>query len=140
MTGFVIWLLWKERNQRIFRDKSNPPEKIWGKIKETIRETILAETWEEEEWNTTQEEKRILDRLNIEFNMIYPRKEKVQKPKTQSSGHFKHPGENFIKLNFDGASKGNPGPAGLGDIFRDNTGRTRWVFVDKGGIMTNNEA
>jgi len=53
VTRFVIWLLWKERNQRIFRDKNNPLEKIWVKIKEAIRETILAETWEEEEWNTT---------------------------------------------------------------------------------------
>ena len=32
--GFVIWLLWKERNQRIFRDKNNPPGKIWEKLKE----------------------------------------------------------------------------------------------------------
>jgi len=42
-------------------------------------------------------------------------------------------------LNFDKASKGNPGPVGLGGIFRENTGHTRWVYTDKGGLMTNNE-
>lgn len=26
--GFVIWLIWKERNRRIFLDKVNPPENI----------------------------------------------------------------------------------------------------------------
>lgn len=30
--------------------------------------------------------------------------------------------------------------AGFGGIFRDTMGRTRWVYADKGGIMTNNEA
>eukprot|EP00253_Pinus_taeda_P021074 PITA_21074 len=42
--GFVIWLLWKERNRRIFLDKINTPEKIWKGIQNSIRETILAET------------------------------------------------------------------------------------------------
>lgn len=138
--GFVIWFLWKERNQRIFRDKNNPPGKIWEKIQRAIRETILAENWEEEEWNANPKEKRILARLNIEYNMIYPRKERHQRAQTQSQAQFKYPGENFIKLNFDGASKGNPGLAGFGGIFRDSMGRTRWVYADKGGIMTNNEA
>jgi len=28
--------------------------------------------------------------------------------------------EGFLNLNFDGASKGNPGPAGFGVLFRDD--------------------
>ena len=100
----------------------------------------MTENWEEEEWNTTPKEKRILARLNIEHNMIYPRKEKPQKPKIQSHSQFNYPGENFTKLNFYEASKGNSGPVGLGGIFRDTIGHTRWVYMDKGGLMTNNEA
>jgi len=42
-------------------------------------------------------------------------------------------------LNFDGASKGNPGPAGFGGVFRDNEKHTRWVYAEWGGEMTNNE-
>jgi len=43
-------------------------------------------------------------------------------------------------LNFDGASKGNPGPAGFGGIFRDSEKHTRWVYAEWGGEMINNEA
>ena len=72
--------------------------------------------------------------------MIYPQKERHQRSQIQSEAQFRYPGENFIKLNFDGASKGSPGLAGFGGIFRDNMGHTRWVYTDRGGIMTNNEA
>lgn len=51
-----------------------------------------------------------------------PRKERHQRPQTQSQAQFRYPGENFIKLNFNGVSKGNPGLAGFGGIFRDNMG------------------
>lgn len=52
---------------------------------------------------------------------------------------FIRPHDGFIKLNFDGASKGNPGPAGYGGAFRDSRGQTRWIYADKGGIISNNE-
>jgi len=42
-------------------------------------------------------------------------------------------------LNFDGASKGNPGNAEFGGIFRDSEKTTRWVFAEWRGEMTNNE-
>lgn len=72
--------------------------------------------------------------------MVYPLKERQQRSQTQSPVQFSYPGENFIKLNFDGASKGNPGSTGYGGIFRDSERHTRWVYADWGGIMTNNEA
>lgn len=45
-----------------------------------------------------------------------------------------------MKLNFDGAAKGNPRPAGFGGIFRNRQGETEWIYVEYGGTMTNNEA
>jgi len=80
----VIWFLWKERNQRIFLDKSNNPERIWKGIQKSIRETVLAEVWEEEDWKANPEEGRILKKLNMEFDMIYPRKEMQQRAQTRS--------------------------------------------------------
>lgn len=53
---------------------------------------------------------------------------------------FTHPQEGFIKLNFDGASKGNLGPAGYEGIFKDSQDHTGWIYADGGGIMSNNEA
>lgn len=59
---------------------------------------------------------------------------------TQSPTMFIRPQGGFIKLNFDGVSKGNPGLAGYGGIFRDSQGQTRWIYADRGGMITNNEA
>eukprot|EP00253_Pinus_taeda_P002612 PITA_02612 len=138
--GFVIWFLWKERNRRIFRGQSYQLERVWEEMCKSIKETVLSETWQEEDWRMNQEEGGIASKLNMEFSMIYPRKENKNNPQAQSPKQFRYPGEHFIKLNFDRASKGNPGPAGLGGIFRDSKGKTRWVFAEWGGEMTNNEA
>ena len=58
----------------------------------------------------------------------------------QSPDKFRYLRDHFVKLNFDGASKGNPGEAGFGGIFRDSNNQVRWIFADWGGEMTNNEA
>jgi len=74
--GFVIWLLWKERNHRIFRDKNKNPEEIWKRVLNSVKEIILAEEWEEEEWKANQNEGQILTKLNLKYEMIYSKKEK----------------------------------------------------------------
>jgi len=58
----------------------------------------------------------------------------------QSCAVFRKPPEGFIKLNCDGAAKGNPGPAGFGGIFRNTEGATQWIYAEHGGTMSNNEA
>eukprot|EP00253_Pinus_taeda_P031554 PITA_31554 len=138
--GFVIWFIWKERNKRIFRGQNSRPEKVWEEISKAIRETVLSDRWDEEDWKMDQQEGRIATLLNLEFSLIYPRKERQSNPQVQSPNLFSYPGIHSIKLNFDGASKGNPGPAGLGGIFRDGKGKTRWVFAEWVGEMTNNDA
>jgi len=45
---------------------------------------------------------------------------KISNVAMSSGSHFTPPKERFIKLNFDGASKGNPGEASLGGLFRDS--------------------
>jgi ribonuclease HI len=41
-------------------------------------------------------------------------------------------------LNFDGASKGNLGPAGYGVVIRDNTGQIRHIMAGNLGFNSNN--
>lgn len=72
------------KDRRIFLDKANPPENIWGGIQKSIREMVMAETWEEEDWRANTEEGRILEKLNMEYGMVYPLKEIQQRPQTQS--------------------------------------------------------
>ena len=46
----------------------------------------------------------------------------------------------FIKLNFDGASKGNPGPAGGEGVFRNSQGEILHIYTINLGHSTNNSA
>ena len=82
--GFVIWMLWKERNHRIFGDKTKKPEEIWKRVINFVKETILAEEWKEEEWKADQNEGQILIKLNLKYEMIYFRKEKRKNKSDQS--------------------------------------------------------
>ena len=45
-----------------------------------------------------------------------------------------------FKLNFDGASRGNPGAAGYGGLCRDSQGRVIFIFMGTIGRDTNNSA
>jgi len=105
-----------------------------------IRETILSEKWNEVDWEVTKEEEWIMRRLNLNQGMIAPQLWKERKIRYNDNMNFSWPTSRFIKLNFDGASKGNPGPAGMGDLFRDDQGRMKWIYANNDGFMRNNKA
>lgn len=115
-------------------------DQIWGKTLSPICETILAHTWNVKDWEMTPEEDQILRRLNMHQGMVAPQMWKEPMTGYIGTKNFSRPMARFIKLNFDGASKGNPGPAGIGGLFRNDQGRTTWIYSDNGGIMRNNEA
>jgi len=140
IVSFLIWLIWKERNRRIFQDKSKGSEAIWKRVVIFVREMILAEEWEADDWKTEQNEEQIIVRINLKYDMVHTKKVKGDSRNAQSSDKFKYPRDKFIKLNFDGALKGNPGNAGFGGIFRDSEKTIRWIFAEWGGAMKNNEA
>ncbi|XP_057862869.2 uncharacterized protein LOC131071167 [Cryptomeria japonica] len=50
------------------------------------------------------------------------------------------PNPGWLKLNFDGASRGNPGPSGIGYVIRDHTGETLGKMVKLIPPDTNNIA
>jgi len=49
IAGFVLWMVWKERNRRIFQNKVKNSEKIWKRVVNLTRETILVEKWDMED-------------------------------------------------------------------------------------------
>lgn len=53
---------------------------------------------------------------------------------------YRHPPQGFIKLNFVGTVKHNPGEAGIGGVFRDAGGNTLRTFATDCGEASNNEA
>ncbi|XP_077219625.1 uncharacterized protein LOC143853779 [Tasmannia lanceolata] len=65
--------------------------------------------------------------------MSVERKPKVVQPwDPPPSGH--------LKLNFDGSSFGNPGPAGIGGVHRDELGIVAWAYAGPIGIVYASEA
>lgn len=41
----------------------------------------------------------------------------------------------FLKFNVDGASRGKPGPVGIGGVLRDHVGSTSIIFTEYVGSM-----
>eukprot|EP00253_Pinus_taeda_P015299 PITA_15299 len=138
----TLWreMVQKEHNRRIFQNKGKNWEKIWKRVVNLTRETILVERWVAEDWKADSGEDHILKSLNLTYEMVHNRQAARNTTSNQSQDRFEYPKGNFVKLNFDGASKGNPGNTGFGGIFRDSQQNTRWIFADWGGEMTNNEA
>jgi ribonuclease HI len=72
--------------------------------------------------------------------MMHKTARKHQTNEVEEVNHYRNPQQGFIKLNFDGAAKGNPGEAGTGGVFRDDRGRTLRIYAMDCGNATNNEA
>jgi len=73
-----------------------------------------------EVWKVEGEEARILWELEISQEMLGTLTTPCVIPLISSISGFPFPLEGFIKLNFDGASKGNPGLARYEGILQEN--------------------
>jgi hypothetical protein len=120
LPGFTLWQIWKERNKRIFHSQPSSPEATWEKVKSLIRETTRSKPWTDEDQKCRPEEHSILQNWQpITSNLP---KQKVNPSPPDSPSSWTPPPAHFIKVNFDGASKGNPGPAGYGVVLRNADG------------------
>jgi len=138
--GMLLWHIWKERNSRIFRGEAVEWQKVWSKLVLNIKETVRSRQWDEGARRFTAEEKRIVagweleesDLANIRF------RPKVCHP--ISPNQWQAPAQNSFKINFDGASRGNPGLAGFGGLCRNERGEIVKVFFGQVGFDSNNSA
>ena len=64
----------------------------------------------------------------------------LQTPTYRSTVKWQPPMPGFVKLNFDGASRGNPGQSGLGACIRDCIGKVLEISMAPVPIGTNNMA
>ncbi|GLT87976.1 hypothetical protein SLE2022_060240 [Rubroshorea leprosula] len=105
--SFIIWGIWLFRNQVLYRDVN----------------TSL------QSWSTS-----ITFRAIDFWSSIPP--PVAMKTRTQGLFAWSKPSLGCIKLNTDGASEGNPGPAGAGGVFRDHLGNFIIGFSRKVGFAT----
>lgn len=54
ISGFILWMIWKERNRRVFQDISKKPKIIWERTVKIMQEKIMTEKWDEEDWKENQ--------------------------------------------------------------------------------------
>ena len=77
--------------------------------------------------------------LNLKPQMIASTLWKRKQPRKNPQDNFQKPQLGFQKLNYDGASKGNPGQGGAGGIFWNSQGSVCIIYTMELGFSTNNE-
>jgi hypothetical protein len=135
--GMIIWAIWKERNRRIFRNQN------WleGKIKETIismtKEMVESLNCQTGRVKLTYQDSQILEAFNLKEGC---NPNQVRQPPQLQVGerNWKPPPVGSLKMNFDRASKGNPGRIVMGGEIRDSKGNIIWLYVGSLGNSTNN--
>ena len=140
----VCWKLWLERNSRIFRDIAGTPTQTVLKVKAMLGDLVASKT------NVTNEVTPNKD----EYAWFHELEPSLLDRTKQISKHYSHweirlEEQEFIKwrsslekhiLQVDGASKGNPGPAGSGGVLFDISGKIVLSFAWGLGQNTNNTA
>eukprot|EP00253_Pinus_taeda_P003415 PITA_03415 len=122
LPGIVMWNLWKERNRRIFKNQSMDEQQVWKIINQNVQETLSIKCWSQEDFPSSDKEQAIWH--NWQINL-----QSSNSPTSNSSRQqdtptiWSPPPINTYMLNFDGASKGNPGLTGYGGAVRNHQGQ-----------------
>jgi hypothetical protein len=104
----IIWEIWKERNRRIFRNESRPEEKLKETIISMIRETVQSHNCQTGRVQLTDQDSQILEVFHLKYGCNRSQVRQLSKLQ-EGERNWKPPPAGSIKLNFDEASKGNPG-------------------------------
>jgi len=135
--GFVYWILWKERNNRIFNDLSKPLDTLWLLLKQNMQETLALRHWKDLDLVDSPKECLILRDWKLDLTFLA--QVKTSLPINTASPHNSSPpASHSYKLNFDGAAKGNPRLAGYGGVFRNKVGSALHIYHGLIGKDTNN--
>ena len=119
--GFLIWNVWKERNNSIFKEKASPVSNILKLVLKQLKEIVHVLGGVATGKPIAQIEARILEKL--ELRVIHPHSSMqiIKKISIEKSSWQPHP-HGFVKFNIDRASEGNMREAGYGGVLRDEEG------------------
>jgi hypothetical protein len=137
LLSFILWQVWKERNRRFFRNVSLPWQHCWNQCRLNILETLNLQLWNEKDLISNPSELLILQYWKP-CPTSHPPFPSSSPPPPSSPSSWSTPPVDLIKLNFDGASKGNPGAAGYGVVFHNHLGHILLINAGSLGHTTNN--
>eukprot|EP00253_Pinus_taeda_P026308 PITA_26308 len=103
-----------------------------------IRELISTKCTGRSAENPSPRDQRILASFKLDTVDSASTASSHLSPPKDSPGWHKPPAS-FLKINFDGASRGNPGPAGIGGVVRNHGGEILYIYSQALGEATNNE-
>lgn len=132
----MAWGLWKERNNRIFRNIHLPPNIVFKKISRaifdnlsTVSSNVLSHSGTLKEY-----EANVVKDWDFGHHVVTP---KVN-PRDNIGWNF--PPQGWVKINFDGAARGFPSQAGCGGVIQDHYGNFISAIALPLGKQTNNVA
>ncbi|XP_059066468.1 uncharacterized protein LOC131857768 [Cryptomeria japonica] len=132
----LVWEIWKERNHKLFDNKSRRIETILNSIAMIIVDSInykLAFSLGPPKVFSSWDESIRKNWHGIRIPPSFGKKDNRRKTAIWSP-----PKPGWIKLNFDGTSRGNSGPSGIGYVIRDHTGPTLRKMAKLIPLDTNN--
>lgn len=117
---------------------------LWWKIIHSLREMVLARC--ELKGGMDLGDVLICNHLNFPLQGGVPvfvgqcYNSRIRHPvlKINREGHWTPPLPGVLKVNTDGSSQGNPGPAGIGGVGRSFYGEVQFLFSVYKGFHTNN--
>ncbi|XVF85746.1 hypothetical protein PTKIN_Ptkin17bG0142100 [Pterospermum kingtungense] len=126
--GAILWSIWLIRNEHIFQNKDIIFEQLVDVIKAIIAHWVVA-LW-------PKDHASFMGVFNCLENIVAP-KGKVKQRTRQS---WLPPSSGSVKFNVDGSSAGKPGPAGIGGVMHDHTGKELACFSKSIGVEDSNIA
>lgn len=114
-------------------------QQVWKIINKNVQETLSIKCWSQDDFPSNDKEQAIWNnwQIHLQFSSFLPGNSNRQQ---DIPTIWSPPPINTYMLNFDGASKGNPGSTGYGGAVRNHQGQVLKVFFGSIGWNTNNVA
>lgn len=136
----IAWGIWKERNNRVFRDQKSSTLVVATRIRNSTKKNFLhscPSRKNDHPLPTLQEEWDTIKQWKIDWNIAIP----VHKTKQCRQNGLWHPlTMGWIKINVDGAAKGNSRLAECGGVARNHMGLLVSVVALPLGMHSNHFA
>ncbi|XP_059078162.1 uncharacterized protein LOC131876716 [Cryptomeria japonica] len=122
--SLVVWEIWKERNVRIFQEKVESEESLCARVERAIAEvvSVAARNYNLAKHSFTNEDRDIQAKWPLIHCQPVNGSSGVDPNLSSKKVKWEPPSKRWIKINFDGASKGYPGISGAGVVTRDDNG------------------